>query len=241
MAIGAAAQNIVLTTDKTTSLVFPFAIRHVDRGSKDLLVQPLKEADHIILVKAGRQNFEPTNLSVITSDGSIYSFNVQYEAMPGQLVYHIPALQDASMERYADGILDNPRRLWGVQDRSWNMEGAVTGIYIRENIIYYQLRLRNKTALDYDIDQLRFYIRDQKKGKRTASQETEYQPLHTSGNACRVRAGGINNIVVALDRFTLSPGKYLVIELTEKNGGRNLQLKVRNQKIIRAIPLAALR
>ncbi|MEO6136947.1 MAG: hypothetical protein ABIP35_17465 [Ginsengibacter sp.] len=34
----AQTSSFTISTDKTTSLVFPFPIRHVDRGTKDILV-----------------------------------------------------------------------------------------------------------------------------------------------------------------------------------------------------------
>ena len=61
--------SLCVATDKTTSLVFPFSIVHVDRGTKDILVQPVQEAENILLVKAGLKDFPETNLSVFTADG----------------------------------------------------------------------------------------------------------------------------------------------------------------------------
>ena len=81
------AQNIEITTDKTTSLVFPFAIRHIDRGTNDMLVQTVKESDNIILVKASDKAMEQSNLIVVSSDGSVYSFPVQYTKDPKLLIY----------------------------------------------------------------------------------------------------------------------------------------------------------
>jgi hypothetical protein len=40
--------------------------------------------------------------------------------------------------------------------------------------------------------------------------------------------------VIALPKFTIPDGKYLSIQIMEKNGGRNLFLKVRNRKIMKA-------
>ena len=235
------AQTVRVSTDKTTSLIFPFSISHVDRGTKDLLVQPIKESGHILMVKAAVKNFEPTNLSVVTADGSIYSFPVEYEASPELMVYHVPALKNTSLETYANGILDNPRTMWGMQDHSWNVSVSVTGIYIKDKIIYYQFRLNNKSSIDYDVDFLRFYIKDKRKGKRTATQENELKPLFVAGNTSQVKAGNQNVIVVALEKFTLPDAKYLAIELNEKNGGRHLLMKVGNSKIIRAIALPDLK
>ena len=73
LVVSSLAQTVSLqiTTDKTTSLIFPHPIKHVDRGTKDVLVQAIKEADNILLVKAALKDFAQTNLSVVTDDGSI--------------------------------------------------------------------------------------------------------------------------------------------------------------------------
>jgi len=68
-----AQQPLAITTDKTTSLIFPFPIKYVDRGTKDILVQPVKENGNILLVKAATKQFTETNLSVITGDGQYMS------------------------------------------------------------------------------------------------------------------------------------------------------------------------
>ena len=154
------AQSVEVTTDKTTSLIFPFAIRHVDRGTKDILVQPVLESDHILMVKAGVKDFTSTNLSVVTTDGSIYSFPVQYSNAPQTFIYQVPAQKNASIETYSNGILDNRPSLRGVHDYKWNVASSVIGIYIKDKVIYYQLKIDNKSPIDYDIDFLRFYIRD---------------------------------------------------------------------------------
>jgi len=108
-------------------------------------------------------------------------------------------------------------------------------------VIYYQLDLQNQSPVDYDINFMRFYIRDKKKAKRTAIQESELTPLYVAGNTSHVKANNHNSIVVALDKFTIPDAKYLAIEIAEKNGGRHLFMKVNNRKIMKAIPLPDLK
>jgi conjugative transposon TraN protein len=129
----------------------------------------------------------------------------------------------------------------GVKDASGDMIARVIGIYIREDVIYYQLDLQNESQIDYDINFLRFYVRDKKKAKRTTVQEAEIAPLYIAGNASGVKAGTHNSIVVALNKFTIPDAKYLAIEIGEKNGGRNLLLKVNNRKILKATSLPDLK
>ena len=238
----AAAQitSLHITTGKTTSLVFPIPILHVDRGTKDILVQQISEAENILLVKAAIKAFTATNLSVVLTDGSIHSYALQYDANPAILIYQVPASKDASLETYAKGIALHPRKLWGIRDESWMVTAAITGIYIKDKVIFYQLRLSNHSTIDYDIDFMRFYIRDKRKGKRTATQEIEVKPLYVTGNTTKVKADNQNIVVFALEKFTLPDAKFLAIEINEKNGGRNLEMKVKNNKIMRALALPEL-
>lgn len=231
---------LYITTGKTTSLIFPYAIKHVDRGTKDILVQPVQEANNILLVKAAIKDFEETNLSIITEDGSVYSFPVSY-GEPLIWVYRFPPQIQTSIATYANSIIDNPKTMIGIKDASWDIIASVNGIYIKDNVIYYQFDLDNQSTIDYDINFLRFSIRDKKKTKRTSSQENELVPLYVAGNTSQVKANTNNSIVVALDKFTIPDAKYLAIEIGEKNGGRNLFMKVNNRHIIKAIPLPDLK
>src|SRR4051812_31287454 len=76
-----------ITYNKTTNLVFPYAVKTVDRGSSDVLVQKARYADTILQLKAGREGFRETNLSVVTTDGKLYSFLLQYAPSPARLSY----------------------------------------------------------------------------------------------------------------------------------------------------------
>jgi len=236
-----AQTSLCISTDKTTSLVFPFAIRHVDRGTESVLVQPIKEVPTILLLKAASKDFPETNLSVITDDGSIYSFVVCYEKKPAVWVYHLPINKNATLATYANAILDNSQTIRGIKDKKWEMLAQIKGIYIRGDVIYYQLQLVNQSPVDYDIDLLRFYISDKKKSKRTAMQENELKPLYVAGNMTQVKANSNSVIVVALDKFTIPDAKYLAVQVMEKNGGRNLFMKISNSKIMQAIPLPDLK
>lgn len=241
--ISAAAQSnsLCIATDKTVSLVFPFTVLHVDKGTKDILVQSVQEAENILLIKAGVKDFSETNLSVVTSDGSVYTFKVCYDAAPAVWVYNIPVIKKATIATYANGILDNRRTVWGIRDNSWNIDAAVIGAYIKDDILYWQLRIINNSPVDYDIDLLKLFVRDKRKGKRTAVQETELNPLLITGNTTQVKAFNRVVAVIAVEKFTIPDKKYMGIQLMEKNGGRHLSMKLSNKNIIRAIPLPDLK
>ena len=210
-------------------------------GKQSVLAQTVKDVPTILLVKAASKNFPETNLSVVTEDGSVYSFLICYENMPDRMVYQVPANRTATVSTHANNILDNPATSRGIRNYKWQMISKITGIYIKKDVIYYQLYLGNKSPLNYNIDLIRFYIRDKKKSKRTAIQENELKPIYTAGNTTCVNAKGVSVLVFAMDKFTIPDGKYLAVEIMEKNGGRNLFMKINNKKIMQAIILSDLK
>jgi conjugative transposon TraN protein len=138
------------------------------------------------------------------------------------------------LESYTKGTLDNGKFLHGVNDKNWDMIAEVTGLYIKDAVIIFQLQITNESPLNYDVDYIRFYLRDKKKGKRTASQEVELTPLYKTGNAGTVFAFQSNLMGFALEKFTIPDAKYFYIEIAEKNGGRHLRLKVTNKKLLKS-------
>lgn len=229
--------TLFVSTDKTTSLIFPFAIKHVDRGSQSILVQQVKDAPTILLVKAAANGFNETNLSVVTDDGSLYSFIVCYDLKPSTWVYHLPVNKMATTAMYANGILDNLPAVKGVKDKMWQSVAAISGIYIKNDILFYQVSIENRSAIDYTIDFIRFFIRDKKKGRRTAVQEIELKPIYTVGNLNKVPAKKTSTMVFALEKFTIPDAKKMQLQINEKNGGRHFSLRIKNKDLMKAITL----
>ena len=235
--VGFAQMAISVSNEITTSLIFPCSIKHIDRGTQSVLVQLVDEMPNILLVKASGENIQQTNLSVITDDGDVYSFAISFEIKPTTWVYRLPDNNKSSIVSYARGILDNSKTMRGIKDVKWDIKAAINGIYVKNNTIYYQLKIQNDSPLDYDIELLQFFIRDRKKAKRTAVQEINLVPEYLTGNNRQVKAFSNTSIVIALEKFTIPDAKYLGIQIMEKNGGRHLFMKVGNRKILQAIAL----
>ena len=75
--------GLEVTYDKTVHILFPASVKYVDLGSEDLIAGKADGAENVIRVKAAVKNFKKeTNMSVITEDGSFYTFNVKYAKEP---------------------------------------------------------------------------------------------------------------------------------------------------------------
>lgn len=229
-------RNLEVAANKTTNLVFPAAIISIDRGSEHFAVQ--KSTANVLRVKAESVFTDTTNLTVITSDGKLYSFLVSYNPSPLHLNItmgnSLSVKVDTSLITGCDHVLRAVSSLNGLQFESGKVLLALAGFYIRGQVLYCKLRVENRSQISYDIEQFRFYIRDSKQSRRTSSQESAITPFYISGETAAIAGKAAQILVVALPKFTIPDRKYFVVEIMERNGGRNLIIRARNRHLIKA-------
>jgi conjugative transposon TraN protein len=242
------AQSLIDSVDisfsKTTSMIFQYPIVNVDRGSPDLIAQKVEGAGNILQLKARRTNFAETNLTVITADCIVHHFYVNYSDHPVNQVYRIAEgpkcaqfegiRTDIEYEIATDRILNHRSSGMVAGDKGFRIRFVVQRIYVHEDILFLAVYVRNKSNIRYDIQSLRFFIRDKKKLKRTASQEVELIPLYVRNETKSVSGNGSADMVFVFPKFTIPDAKTLDVELFEKNGGRNLKAHVGNHSLVRA-------
>jgi conjugative transposon TraN protein len=247
---GTLPQNVEVTFNKTSTIIFPASIASVDRGSRDVLAQKAKGVNNVLQLKAARVNFKETNLTVITTDGDLHHFFIRYADRPS--VFTIEALKhrstteagstpllfestitDAQFQRLSRHIVEKSDRTIKKKSRH-QMKLELKGIYINASVMFFHINISNASNIPFDTEMLRFYIKDKSKAKRTAFQELTQTPINIYGNVDQVKGQSSSDIVYAMPKFTIPDAKALVIELYEKNGGRNLSLSVANSTIVKA-------
>jgi len=239
---------------KTTNIVFPYAIKSVDRGSEDVLVQKGKGFENILQIKAAKQEFVPTNLTVVTADGKLYSFLLSYDEQNPQLNLSVNTTEplkqhvlfssgsgnEQELQLYSKLAFYDKCRIRGEKESEYGIKLHLNGIFIQNDVMYYRIVVVNHSKIKYDIDQFRFFIRDSKKVKRTASQEIEITPLHILNNYETIDEESENTFVFAVPKFTIPEKKYFAIQLMENNGGRHLTIQVKNKKLVQVTVLPKL-
>ena len=248
-----------VTFSKTVHIIFPSSIRYVDLGSADLMAAKADGVENVLRVKAARQNFRAeTNLSVITEDGSYYSFNVKYANEPVKLSVEMADFlhgnreigQENKTPVYLSDLGDEPpymvqlimetihknnrKKIKNIGSRNFGVHYSLKGIYSHNDLMFFHLQLKNTSTISFDIDYLVFKIVDKKVAKRTAMQEQVIVPLRSYNQVTGVAGGKDERTVFALQKFTIPNDKQLIIELMEKNGGRNQKLKIGNSDLMRA-------
>jgi conjugative transposon TraN protein len=236
-----------ITYNKTTVLVFPASIEDVDRGSAALLAAKMKDAANVLKLKADKKGFIPTNLSVLTSDGKLYSFNVDYAANPACLAYDLnPSGQiKSSVELTSQPVNDSrmkalvnavyaKRPFLHRSKKSDDMKMRLCDIYYCEGMLLLKFIITNSSAIDYHTGLMRFYIKDDKQVKRTASHEEDLTPLYITNGGKLVAGNSTDTLIVAFSQFTIPDHKRLVMQLFEKNGGRDLTFIIKGKTLLKA-------
>ncbi len=246
--------------DKTVHLIFPAAIRYVDLGSADLLAAKADGTENVLRVKAALRDFSrESNLSVITEDGSYYSFNVKYADEPvkfsvemtdfihdGEAVNRPNNAMEIYMKELGSespllvklimkSIYKNDKReIKHIGCKRFGIQYTLKGIYSHNNLLYFHMQLKNSSNVPFNVDYITFKIVDKKVAKRTAIQEQVIMPLRAFNQLTVINGKRTERTVFTLPQFTIPDDKQLVVELNEQNGGRHQSFVVENADLVRA-------
>jgi conjugative transposon TraN protein len=124
--------------------------------------------------------------------------------------------------------------------KRYDVEMKLVNNYVYENRLYFYIVFNNASHITYDIDFMRFGIENKRKGKSQNMQDKDIQPVYVqNANLNRVNSvSGFIGKVFVFDKFTFD-GKHkkLLIESWEKNGDRNLKIKIPSKFVINSVVL----
>lgn len=231
---------------KTTLLLFPAPIQDADRGDSYVLAEQPEGVENVLKVKAGARDFEPSNLHVVTKDGKVYAFTVSYNENPvdqtidiGKLPPHSPitfdgvSLNSREIEFAAAGIKGAEPFIKGVKKAKYRMELRLEAIFVKDDVLFFRYNLKNNTHIRHDAAAPRFYVRDKRRAKRTAVQDTEMDALFVQHSGVPEDGNG-QTIIVAFPKFTIAESKFFVTEFMEQGGDRNLECRISQKKLLQA-------
>lgn len=252
--------GLEVTFDKTVHIIFPAPIQYVDLGSNRIIAGKAGTSENILRVKAALRNFETeTNMAVITQEGSYYTFNVKYAKEPEKLNIEMKDFMhdgiavntpNNSMDIYLKELgSESPRIVYLINRAIYNTDKRIVkhigskrfgiqyllkGVYSHNNLLYLHTSIKNSSNVPFDIDFVRMKVVDKKVMKQTAIQETVIYPLRAYNFITTVGGNKSERTVFAIDKITIPNDKQLVIELFEKNGGRNQSFIIENEDLLRA-------
>ncbi|MDI1305243.1 MAG: DUF4138 domain-containing protein [bacterium] len=141
--------SLAIGYSKTTNIVFPYAIKSVDRGSQDVLVQKAKGLENILQIKAAKQGFIQTNLTVVTADGKLYSYVLNYDEQSPQLnlsmnrtkqegqeiYFSSQSNNEEELQEYSKLAFYNKKKVRGEKENKYAIKFQLNGIFIQNDLL----------------------------------------------------------------------------------------------------------
>ncbi|SHL37492.1 Bacteroides conjugative transposon TraN protein [Chitinophaga jiangningensis] len=255
---GQVASNTIsceVSDRETTVILFPVAIKNIDRGSSDIKVAIQPGADHIVKLKAEHPYATPTSMHIFADNGRVYTMKVVFSSsikeytldyskdtvsysiinnLPVNRSNGQPALSESLQRKISTITLAKP--FLRKSRTAFKMKLQLNTIHYDDENLYFSCTLSNNSNLPYELNFAHMAISDLRVVKRSAIQEVEEIPIYFSpiglipGNASQ-------KLVFVLKRFSIPNQKKFLLELYEKGGGRNLQLTLSNRVLFKAKPI----
>ena len=245
------AQNILKVSDRKTShLVCPDKVSYVQAGDYSIVqAEIVPELSNLIRVKATQPFEKPTSLTVVCAD-HIYSFELIY-GNDAPITYPIESFQsqqamtfsgkmmpDHVLKDLCDKVLDKHSHKF--RKRKAEKDGIkirLNSIHLKNDALFFELQITNKTNMAYDVESFNFWITDKKKAKATNVQEYQVFPQYQCNKVQRIPGEVTVREVFVMEKMTIPDQRILRIELGEKalgNTGRKLSFNLKNKDILKA-------
>lgn len=247
--------TIYANDTKNVALFFPEPIRQGITGSDNFVFTYNREKEQyfgLLQAKPGKES----NLLVVNRNGAIFSYIVRYKTQLAKLNYFIPISssignekpivveteKDYSTEKSVDYknyyyekfctyLLENKQRIGRITKQNEGIVLSVENIVFDKEELYFVIQIKNNSTLDYDLNLLNLSIETRQKGKRKSLQSLYQEPIYKHDLPSKIAEGKMIRFVYVLPKFSLSNDRRAILELNEKDGERNIELKISHRFI----------
>lgn len=248
--------QLMVGWNSSTVVILPAPIIDVDRGNKNLITQKQPGVPNVLKIKANHIGFLPTNLHIFTSDGRIFAFDVTYATEPPATTFDLSkmALGDCTSPSRPTIVLADSadmnrsfikqtveqlrlrKPFFSLTRRNQSMKVTLESIYYCAGDLYIRLCIANQSNLPYPMDFTSLSLQDTKKTQRASIQQRQLVPLYTDPLSIVSPNKSIQWFFV-VHQLTVPEDRRLVWELYEKDGGRQLKMRIKNKILFKARPI----
>ena len=193
---------------------------------------------------------------VVNRNGSIFSYIVRYKKQLSKLNYFIPlsnsignekpfvkdsVLVESSEElvdnstyyyqKFCSYLLNRKQRIRRIKKRNEGIILTVENIVFDRDELYFVIEIENNSTLDFDLNFLNLSIETRQKGKRKSLQRLYQEPIYKHSLPSKIKENEMARFVYVLPKFSLSDDRRAILELNEKDGERNIEMKLSHRYI----------
>ena len=247
--------TIYANDTKNVALFFPEPIRQGITGSDNFVFTYNREKEQyfgLLQATPGKES----NLLVVNRNGSIFSYIVRYKKQLSKLNYFIPlsnsignekpfvkdsVLVESSEElvdnstyyyqKFCSYLLNRKQRIARIKKRNEGIILTVENIVFDKDELYFVIEIENNSTLDYNLNFLNLSIETRQKGKRKSLQRLYQEPIYKHSLPSKIKENEMARFVYVLSKFSLSDDRRAILELNEKDGERNIEMKLSHRYI----------
>ena len=247
--------TIYANDTKNVALFFPEPIRQGVTGADNFVFTYNREKEQyfgLLQAKPGKES----NLLVVNRNGSVFSYIVKYRKKLNRLNYFIPTsksignekpiLADSTIfvkredtidnrtyyyQKFCSYLLNRKQRIGRIKKRNESIVLSVENIVFDKDELYFVIEIENNSTLDYDLNFLNFSIETRQKGKRKSLQRLYKEPIYKDNLPSKIKENEMARFVYVLPKFSLSDDRRAILELNEKDGERNIEMKLSHRYI----------
>lgn len=247
--------TIYANDTKNVALFFPEPIRQGITGSGNFVFTYNREKEQYFGLLQATPG-EESNLLVINNNGSVFSYILKYQEKISKLNYFVPTwssignekptaidsmvaedsvksydLDNVDYQQFCFFLLERKQRIIRLKKQLNGIVLSVDNIVFDKEELYFVIQIENNSTLDYDLNFLDLSIETRQKGKRKSLQAIYKEPIYVEGLPSKIGAQKTARFVYVMSKFSLSNNRRVLLELNEKDGERNVELKINHRFI----------
>lgn len=134
----------------------------------------------------------------------------------------------AYIEKYCEDFNDTEKRIFKMHDKSSNIKFMLKDISFNKDELYFHLQINNDGGQTFDVDFINTKLARDYKGTST-DQSIPLTPLFIYNRPSRIKGKSQVHFTMVFKKFTINDKKEVQIDLAEKEGERDLLLKIDNK------------
>lgn len=198
-----------------------------------LRLKPIEEGANGIVTIVTERYFVQYMLVYTDELDKVYTrHNIQYSELRS-LMDPEKVLTKADMYDYASKMFVQKKRYYDVSTVSKRLKVTLNNIYTVDKFFFIDLSLKNRSNIQFDIDQIRFKVEDKRMTKATNLQSVEIKPIITYLGDISFKRNYRN--IFVFEKFTFPEDKVFTIEISEKQiSGRTIILRISYADVLKA-------
>lgn len=198
-----------------------------------LRLKPIEEGANGIVTIVTERYFVQYMLVYTDELDKVYTrHNIQYSELRS-LMDPEKVLTKADMYDYASKMFVQKKRYYDVSTVSKRLKVTLNNIYTVDKYFFIDLSLKNRSNIQFDIDQIRFKVEDKRMTKATNLQSVEIKPIITYLGDISFKRNYRN--IFVFEKFTFPEDKVFTIEISEKQiSGRTIILRISYADVLKA-------